>query len=678
MQMIRFGMALDGGRGWQLGRSAGVSVYGPGGLLLELERRLGLARRPVQRASRVLQMRGCLADEMNGQRFFERSFFLDEIGTAATLLGWRDDWHLHGWVGSFASNASSRLRDMGCVEALAQDRVAPNVGQRLVQVAVALSGARLPCFSIELTEPLDQLPACWRQVFSYLPTQDAPALGAVAQPGSDLFHLQTSLLNTHQNGRICAAPVQRDGSVRWVRAQTVLAASHWLAGQAGRQRVVVAEHPVALLEAVLESAGRPRLGLGSGSGSGSGLQRVCRPTLQLLGLALRLLRAPLDFTNLKLFLTHPVNPLPAASCHRLMERLATTPGVGGDDWAALLLSLADTSVPGHQLRWAELGYWLEHPRYPREPGIPIDVLIERTERIARFLSSSAPQASADGLPGNAFRAGTEAAFEFAAALSLFKAQGRAHLGMAMLDKLLELALGDGSLNRQRWAQCVAQDAAVTSGAALIEPFAEVLWWQLQPSPLGARRMNLPWSNSDVLALAAAGALLPDAVQVAQAAAMTALRPILLAQHCLTLVLPAPGQELHPVWWLVKAALPDLSVCAVEDMLINNRNNTGVAAGLHLQPIIHQALPVLRRWWQMPADIAIKSAQAYSFSSLEPLVFNPYQWVLAHPAQLRTAALLRFPNEFTLTANLAHRLVERLYRKQGCLAWRSRQSRADAA
>jgi hypothetical protein len=71
-------------------------------------------------------------------------------------------------------------------------------------------------------------------------------------------------------------------------------------------------------------------------------------------------------------------------------------------------------------------------------------------------------------------------------------------------------------------------------------------------------------------------------------------------------------------------------------------------------------------------VEIPRPKRSSFSSLEKLVFNPYQWVLGYPANLRESALLSLPNDFLLMGNLAHRFVERLYTENPALGWTGKE------
>ncbi len=100
MQKIRFGLTLDGERGWHSRNSLADCTVGPLRLLSVMGTQLGLTRAQPSRSERVAQMCECLAGVRSDSRFYERSFDVDELGKASAILAWRDLWYAHGWDGS--------------------------------------------------------------------------------------------------------------------------------------------------------------------------------------------------------------------------------------------------------------------------------------------------------------------------------------------------------------------------------------------------------------------------------------------------------------------------------------------------------------------------------------------------------------------------------------------------
>ncbi len=647
MQQIRFGLSLDGQRGWHLRDSLGEPVVGPLGMLTLLETQLGLLRASPAQSERVVQMRECLHTAKNGNRFYEKSFEVDELGTAATLLGWRDLWHLHGWNGVAPAQASPRLRDMAAVEALAATKVAPSPGQRLLDVE-AMLGARQPQIaSIALLDPLADFPLLWRRVLARLPVEDFAAVVPSAAAGTLLRALQDGLLAAHAGEKPAKLAWRDDGSVHIVRGESPLAAAQWLAQRVGRcerSHAVVAERAGTLLDAALAAHNLPRRGLGQPS--------AFRPTLQLLPLAMRLLWDPVDFGALLQFLTHPAHPLLPFARGRLAEKMAAAPGIGGSGWAEALHDIEVGAGVDAARVLGDVRFWIEHERYRPDEKAPLATVYQRVDRLAEFFHRRLNDEDEARRAG--WHAGHAQAAQVRQSIKRLIAQGVDRIAPEALDKLVAQATARGTDNPLLQAQAGAQ-ACVTDAAALIEPFDEVFWWHLAAVPLPAPYV---WSPTELAQLRGAGVELPGMESLLARQARGCLRPILHARERLTLVLPRAGEEVHPVWLLVSSILEEPAIASVEAVLAEPPV-AGESSG-----VAHRPLPARRRWWQLPAGATIRWPDSASYSSLELLFFDPYEWVLRYAARLYPSALLGLGDDFRLLGNLAHRLVERLYRQDG--------------
>jgi hypothetical protein len=647
VQKVRFGLSLDGQRGWHLRDALGEPVVGPLGMLTLLETQLGLLRVGPAQPERVVQMRECLAAARDGSRFYEASFAVDELGTAATLLGWRELWHLHGWNGTVAAEASPRLRDMAAVELLAATKVAPGVGQRLRDVESMLGVRRPQIASVTLLDPLADFPLLWRRVLARLPVADCVAVQPSGHAGTLLRELQERLLAANGGGKPAKLAWRDDGSVRIVRGESPLAAAQWLAQRirgCERSHAVIAERAGALLDAALAAQDLPRRGLGQPS--------AFRPTLQLLPLAMRLLWHPLDFGALLQFLTHPVHPLPPFARGRLAEKMAEAPGIGGSGWAEALRDIEVRAGEDASRVLEDVRFWVEHERHRPEEKAPLTVVYQRVDRLAEFFHRRLNDE--DEARRAAWHAGHAQAAQVRRSIKALIEQGVERIGPEALDKLVAQATARGTDNPLLQAQAGAQ-ACVTDAAALIEPFDEVFWWHLAAAPLPAPYV---WSPTELRQLREAGVELPDMDALLARQARGWLQPVLHARERLTLVLPRAGEEVHPLWLFVSAILDKPPIAAVEAVLAD-----APVAG-ESSPVPHRPLPARRRWWQLPAGATIRWPDAASFSSLEQLFFNPYQWVLRYAARLYPSSLLALGDDFRLLGNLAHRMVERLYRQEG--------------
>jgi hypothetical protein len=654
MQQVHFGISLDGQRGHHPRNGIGVSTVGPLGMLGILETQLGLLRVSPSQSERVMQLRQCLADARTGSRFYERSFGADELGTSATLLGWRDAWFEHGWAGTLPDPVSPRLQDMAAVELLAGTKVAPSVGQRLADVVQHLDFRRPQIDSVILHDAPEDFPLAWRRVLAKLPvTLAAPGVPA-AQAGTFLHALQDGLLKAQAGIRIPPIQWQDDGSVRVVRGGSKLAAAHWLARQLGGSQpgsaapLVVAQSEGAVLDAALASCDLPRLGLGDAS--------AFRPTLQLVPLAMRLLWDPVDFHALLQFLSHPVHPIKPFARRRIAQKMADAPGIGGAGWAALLQAIEEHYQQDAASVIAEVQFWVDHPRCTAHEQAPLPAVLVRVERLVAFFRNRLLDDNPARRSG--WQAGHEQAVAVSQSLKALLAQGVDRIAPETLDKLVVQATARGSMNPLMRAQAGAC-ACVTDPGAVIEPFDAVFWWHLAAVPLPR---PYTWSPTELRQLRSAGVDLPAMDALLARQALGWLQPLLQARQCLTLVLPRAGDELHPVWLLVASLVKGMPVTPVEAALV-----APPVAGL-TSAVPVKTLPAVRRWWQLPAGAIDRLPPSASYSSLEQLLFNPFQWVLRYPAALRTSALLELPDDFRLLGNLAHRVVEQLYKQPGAHQW----------
>lgn len=649
---IRVGWHLDGQRGEAVTPGLDGLTTGPLGLLNVLETQLGLLRHEPSASDRVLQYREVLKRLDGEARFYHRSFAVDELGTAATLLAWRDQWHLHGWqretAARMANAPSRRLRDMAAVEASAAGHLAPGIGERLALVAEAMETLAPRVDRLELTEPLAAWPKAWQRVLARLNPMETMTEAAetteMAPAGSMLGALQRAA-RALEGGSAMGEGLRwrSDGSVRVLQAETGwLAANcmaHWLAAEP--MDTLLCAPAVGVLDEVLAAAGMPRQGFKEPSAS--------RPALQVLPLVLGQLWRPLDLFGLLQFLTHPVCPVPRVARVRLARMLARSPGIGqGPAWDSAMADIETDCATGG-IDWPQvrerIRLWVEHERHDPAEGVPLAVVIERLQALARHFQGRLRDA--DAARQQAFTSGLSQTLTLLRALQTLARQGESRIGAQALQTVLMQATAQGSAHPMLVAQ-VGACRTVTHPAAAVEPAEQVIWWHLQapgdPSPH-------PWSDEELAQLRQAGIALPSLADTLAQEAGHWLRPLLAARRRLVLVLPPPGAEVHPVWLLLQS-LFDAGQAPQIEQLESTLGDTRQPA------LAHKPLPRRQPWWQLPPGVPIPARGTESFSSLESLLFNPFQWVLKYPAALSPSSVLDVSDGVLLYGNLSHHLVER--------------------
>ena len=436
-QRITFGSQLDGQRPTQPANSLGESVVGPLGFMSILETQLGQVALHPSHAERIVQYRDCLHKFDTAQRFYHFSFASDPLGTAASLLYWRDEWYMHGWDGTMSANAPRRLLDMAEVEKLAATAVSPSIGQRLNAIQEALQLRKPDIELVSLVEPARSFPVRWQRVLASLPVAELSKPEACAK--GFLGVVQTALNAAAAGQKPKKIDWQDDGTIVVVRAETRTLAAQWLAVQLddSRSALLISGADGARLDAHLAAALRPRQGLKESS--------AFRPALQVLPLALELLWNPLNFHALTQFLTHPVCPVSGFARRRLAEKVADAPGIGGDYWQRTLKSIdehyGDEQSP--KIR-EQIAVWIEHARFSSEAGAALAVVIERVERLSDFFRLRLGES--DTAKRMAFQAGYGQCQACLNSLKGLEIQGEDCIRPRQLQKLVAQATAQGSDN----------------------------------------------------------------------------------------------------------------------------------------------------------------------------------------------------------------------------------------
>lgn len=227
---IRLGLHLDGQRARAPGNLIGDITVGPLGMLNILETQLGLLGEHVSQSERIVQYRNCLAQADSEARFFHLSFEADPLGTSATLLGWRDFWHLHGWNGGVGTLSEPRLIDLCAVEVFAQSAVGVSIAERLGNVLEEMRRRAPAIGAVYLYDPLEAFPPKWRDVLAQLAVKQVPVgSGAIAE--GFLGELQRALQAPPEAGKPKKIGWKTDGTVALVQAETCLLAGAWGARQ---------------------------------------------------------------------------------------------------------------------------------------------------------------------------------------------------------------------------------------------------------------------------------------------------------------------------------------------------------------------------------------------------------------------------------------------------------------
>ncbi|MFO7177511.1 MAG: PD-(D/E)XK nuclease family protein [Pseudomonadota bacterium] len=401
-----------------LGPNAGLlgrPVWGRMGLLSDLELRLGMPRPSEAHGVRLQQWSRRLSEleAQKGGCFYSRSYAADPVGTARTLLAWRDALIEAGWDETRIEGGGERLDTLAELEVgLA---LMPGTPERLRRVVAELEASRIrPWKALELAEERAAWPGLWQRLFAALEACGTPvrvrepALSAHAPRDSDLGRLQAAL-----RGEAAPEGFGGDGSLVLLRGETSWelsqAVAALLASAGEARRVVVRGGDPRPLDMALAAQGLARHGVESRS--------VWRPALQLLPLAVELLYTPRDPYRVLELVTLPFGPFEGFVGRRLAGALARAPGIGGRAWREAKEAIANAIAARVESRLAaergdaeaaraeglaaatarleQIAEWLEQPGYDANAGAPREALIEVTQRVTSWLQGRLARAAMD-------------------------------------------------------------------------------------------------------------------------------------------------------------------------------------------------------------------------------------------------------------------------------------------
>lgn len=693
--IVHLGLYFDGMQPGPPVTSAGEIALGPARFVAVLELQLGLPAVAARPGEALLAYRRCLAELDGEDRFYHRSFAVDSLGTARTLLRWRRLWHEAGWRGGFEGGVTRRLADMAELERIAAARVPLDAGQRLQRILEALdAGLTAQIENIVLHDELDAFPPAWRAVLERFEldrpeaearTRDRPIASA---PGSDLHRLQQRLLAVSAAEGAAPERIELSGDDSFI---VVRAVSRDLSAQAvaeylrklGRPNecVVIAEKDGIIVDNALERVGLPRAGFQHHS--------PFRAVTQVLKLCLGLVWEPVSAKLLLQFLLHPVGPLPSFVRSALAEAVAAEPGVGGRAWREAV------RAAGERLRRradeerrpelaaeadvleADIRYWLESERHPPSPGAPPAVLIDRAQRCTAWLTRRLNAGLSAGTQRELYAAAMAQGEALIAVLADLARQTDGPIERITLERLLD-EVTRAAPDPATFAEA-GHTRATTEPGAVTHPWPTVIWWdlceQVPPS-------TPAFSRAEIAELAAQQVSLPSPAERIRAQSRAWRRPILNAREQAILVVHDREEGRHPLLIQLESLARGFNEARVEDALLAphaierpsgaEREAEIAALAVPTEPLAPRRLPGRRRSWQLPSDRRLAPREQESYSSLQKLIHYPHEWVLEYAARLRSGRAAGLARGGLLHGKLAHRLFETYFGEHPDRASRKRE------
>jgi len=652
---------LEPGRG-----TLGHAVWSPSQLLRDLELRLGLGAEIESEALRSARWVARMADLAPRGRFYSKSFEVDALETARSVLRLRDSLVEAGWNGQAIPEGGARLEGIAELENLALPVLPSGYVDRLATVERTLGDWRTRLYSeVVIAEPDELWPSRWRAIFrtferigTRLTYQEPSFSGARAD--SDLGRVQAAL----SAGRSTAPVTLRgDGSLVLLTAETSWEAAHTavaiLDNLVATRTVVIRESDVSALDNAFSSHGSRTQGWRSTS--------PWRAALQVMPLALELAFEPKDPQRVLELLTLPVGPFLGFSGRRLAEALTQSPGIGSPSWEEAKIRLAkgadqyDESGPSNtergKLLLTRIADWLEEPGDDAVSGAPKAVLLKVLDRVRAWLISRIPTAPDDAMLLTA----TRHAGVLRAAL---ESDPRPTLSLVEVRRLAESVLESGAA-MPLIGECAGRIAHVDRAGNLRVPRDNVMWWSFVAN--ARSHVGLAWRRQEIAALLRTGLSFPDPKKRLADRALSWRQAVLAATERVVLIAPqwCAGERtaVHPLWDEVGAATQadEMTLARVTLNARELRNPSNVTTLLKcpsLRARTPVALPGGYGQWRVPLG-TVAPIEHFSAASLNALLGCPLQWGLQYRAGLNSGGHA-LPPLFMLNGSLGHRLVEVLY------------------
>jgi len=455
--------------------TAGEAWAGPRFLLNLLETQLGLGGPPVSAALRAATLVPAIRAS---EGFWSESAEVDPLGTARTLLEWRDALWMAGWRGE--PLRAGRLAALANVTAGAP----PGMPDGIAAVVDTLQRRAADVDELILVEPSDDLAPTWRLVLDRLATHGTRITTIILEPADARGDLAAAQ-------RLTFTP-SADGSLQLLRAHGPLQAAEevaaWLAARDSLEKtVVIGADPV--LDLALRRHGLPT--------TGSSRHARDNALIQILPLTMALGWAPPDPERALELLTLGDGPVPRGIAWRLARALHEQPAVDSDLWrAGLRDGLAAIESAEDRARVEARLAVLFAARVRRGGKYPASEVRRRLDALDVWVRGRLTRVTLQQEP--AWDALKRAAQNLR---QLVDASWLDGLEAPELERFLEEAV-DGELPLPAFA-AEAGLAAVQSPGAVAGPATCVLWWNFDLESVPAIP-TLPLTTGERRALLAAG------------------------------------------------------------------------------------------------------------------------------------------------------------------------------
>ena len=652
------------------GNSGGCQYLGPIGLLYFLESRLGLIGLPANNEYlRIEQYRQALRLllEKEGNTFYQQSFEVDQLATAAALLQRRDELLLAGW--DFKALGKERLDCLAQLELYIKEeaiKLAPGFADRFTEALKHISSRNVSIDTIYIHEPERLLPAHYLRLFNLLEKRGA-TVEYIAEPeisgDSDLTAFQKAISGAGKQ------TLKGDGSLLILKGSRASSLASFFAKllkhTPSLQPALLIPEKNNTLDHAFTMEGIPSLGTLSAS--------LARPTLQVLKLITVFLWEPIDPFKIMEFVSLAVKPLDRELSNRIAGQMAQAPGLDSDSWRTMIArffseleerAANDNATDISKIR-DQYNRWFRRQRFHISESAPKTEVIEIFRYLAQWAFDFFEE---EGSKNNSLLVLSEQAKRVGELLEELPETRLYHLELERIVRTIyepaPIQFRDQQFNHYPYT---------LHPGAIHGTVEQLAWWnfiQAEPQHFFSR-----WYQSERHALKELKIQLETPEDENARLIWHRKRPVRHCQKQLLLLIPQQikGQvaSAHPLLGDLEATFGDLSEITLN---INSIDSSPSIFKQHFTLPSEVALPqrqlgTPKPFLEVQGLQQLEERSQESFSSLNDLFYYPYQWIFRHKLKLRKSSILSVVQEKTLMGNLAHRFFEKLLNEPALNNWR---------
>lgn len=675
-------------------QNSGTWYCGTKKLLHFLETHLGLLGHPTNNEFlRIEQFRQAIQKHLHHSHqeastvrpFYARSFEADPLATATNLLERRDELILEGWDFIVNNDTPNRLKTISELEFLAQSTehttgIGLTMGNadRWRTIENELEKRKVPIHQFFLHEPLELLPHFLQRIISLIKLQHIKVSQLnISPPISNKTKTDLDFFGNCLVASARSKEAQADGSIIILRAKRAHSLATFVAklckkNPTYRPLCLIPEKNRALDNAIFQE-GLPSLGILSDS--------LARPSLQILKLVPTFLWHPIDPYKLMEFVSLSVKPLEDELANRIAQKLADTPGIGGDRWRVMIAQYFDEmrekikTDKNIDLQEVEEQYrfWFQRRRYDISQTVPREEAAEIFDFVAKWAKKVYDTDKSPQKPTSILVL-REQAIRIVELIETLPPQEKS-LSFLQLERIVRTIYEPSPVTFR--VREVGNISYIHQSSAMAAPTNELLWWNFidnEPPYFFSK-----WYQNEIQYLKNSQVYLETPTQKNKRLLWQRIRPIIYTQKQVIFCLPdtIDGSEArpHPLLGNLNACFQNINaitfdVDTFENAIYLERIGFELPTKILLE---NKALAEPQPFLHIQNEEVSQPRESESYSSLSDLLYYPYKWVFKYKLKLNKSSILSIVKDHTLQGNLAHRVFEHLFKNHpNILEWTAQE------